>query len=85
MRNYVEFQEMQILGFIIHRRLVIDNTMVKLLINNNVCDECTILLRGGNENPSFSLGPFRTHHVGAYIKRANLTLFLLYCAENNEV
>jgi len=65
---------------VLHRRLVIDKTIVNPLQSSNYCIECTILRDGGEKDPRFTLVLFHPGDVGSYITRskANLIVSLLH-------
>ena len=64
---------------VLHRRLVIDKSIVKPLQPSNYCIECTILVAGGEPDPRYTKGLFHHGDVGSYITRskANLVVSLL--------
>lgn len=65
---------------ILHRRFLIDKTVVQPMQAKNYCIECNLLKDGGQEDPRFKLGLFRIGDVGTYIARskANLIVSLLH-------
>ena len=68
------FSRAKVPGLIIHKRLLVDNTLVEPLTPNNLCIECTILLPGGEEDPNFTLVLFLASDVGAYLTRNKMNL-----------
>ena len=77
---YKSFPVRHVEAVILHRRLLIDKTVVQPMQAKNYCIECTLLKDGGQEDPRFKLGLFRIGDVGTYITRskANLIVSLLH-------
>ena len=68
----------QIDGLVIHRRLLIDNTVVNLDSPENYCLECTVLHNGGEEHQMYTKALF---HLGAVCKYIGASLSSIIVVE----
>ena len=66
---YKSFPVRHVEAVILHRRLLIDKTVVQPMQAKKYCIECAILKDGGQEDPRFKLGLFRIGDVGTYYEK----------------
>lgn len=59
------FPKIKTPGLVIHRRLLIENSLVIPAVANAICVECTLLLPGDDEDVMYTLVLLKVNNVGS--------------------
>ena len=81
------FPKSRIPGLIIHKRFIINKDVICNDPKDNLCLECTFLLKGGEEDIRYTKALFRAVDVARYVQRtkSNLVVSLLHLTSNNSI
>ena len=74
------FPKYRLPGLIIHKRFIIKENVIPKLVTENLCIECTFLVKGGEEDIRFTKNLFHVKDVSTYIQKtaSNIVVSLLH-------
>ena len=74
------FPKFRLPGVIIHKRFLISENVVPKLVTENLCIECTFLVKGGEEDIRFTKLLFSAKDVATYVQKtaSNIVVSLLH-------